>query len=107
MPLPDILTAYFAASNAHDADAVAATFSPDGHVHDEDHDHRGRAAIAAWARDTFARYAMTTEALSADAAGNIQTVIARVTGTFPGSPLDLHYRFTLGATGIDTLEITA
>jgi ketosteroid isomerase-like protein len=55
MPLdlkPPIST-YFDAKNAHDADRVAALFTEDGRVHDERHDHRGRAAIRDWAEGTF------------------------------------------------------
>ena len=35
------------------------------------------------------------------------TVTARVTGDFPGSPVDLRYRFTLEGATIARLEITA
>ena len=35
------------------------------------------------------------------------TVTARVTGDFPGSPVELQYRFTLEAALIGRLEITA
>ena len=56
--LPPLIADYFAASNAHDADAVAALFAEDARVHDERQDHRGREAIRGWAEETFRQYGM-------------------------------------------------
>jgi hypothetical protein len=39
--------------------------------------------------------------------GGFVTVITRVTGEFPGSPIELRYRFTLDGDKIARLEITA
>lgn len=106
MQLPAIIATYFDADNRHDADAVAACFTDTGVVHDEDADHAGRAAIAAWKRDTTAKYAVRTAPLSIEGSAP-HVVAARVSGNFPGSPLVLRFAFTLAHDGIGALEITA
>ncbi|MGH6663455.1 MAG: nuclear transport factor 2 family protein, partial [Pseudolabrys sp.] len=54
--LPKAVEAYFGASNAHDANAMARSFAAEAIVHDEGKTHRGRAEIEGWARDTIAKY---------------------------------------------------
>lgn len=103
--LPALIETWFKASDAARPDDLAAAFSPDGEVRDEGETHRGRAAIAAWARGAGRRYRMRTEPLAATQADDRHTVIARVTGDFPGSPLDFTYRFVLADNGIRSLEI--
>ena len=47
----------------------------------------------------------TAEPIDLPAPGNQTTVTGRVTGDFPGSPVDLQYRFTLESDKIARLEI--
>lgn len=105
LPLPPKIEAYFAASNAAEPDAVAAVFSSDGEVRDEHAIHRGREAIAAWARSSQARYRMQSQPLAIDSLGAVHSVAVRVVGDFPGSPLVLTHRFTLADDGVQALEI--
>lgn len=97
--LPDILQRYFQAQNAHDIDAMVACFAADAVVRDEGRDITGTDAIRAWKAETTAKYHVTAEPLESypDAGRNI--VIAKVSGTFTGSPLRLTYRFGLSANG--------
>ena len=104
--LPASIAAYFTADGA-DAGRVAGCFTENGVVVDERREHRGRAAIARWKTEVTAKYHYTSEPLSVDVAGADVTVIARVTGQFPGSPIELRYRFTLEGNKILSLEITA
>lgn len=103
---PAPIRAYFEAVEGGRTEDIAAAFAPDGEVRDERQVHRGREAIMAWATDTLQRYQMRNEILSDRQDGADHIVVARVTGTFPGSPLDFTYRFTLGAEGIQALEIS-
>jgi ketosteroid isomerase-like protein len=103
--LPQAVRAYFDGTNAGDASAVASAFAADGVVRDEKKVHSGRAAIGAWARDTIGKYNMTTTPLSLSGDGCNPTVKARVAGTFPGSPIELTFRFELGAEKIRSLTI--
>jgi len=102
LPLP--IASYFA-NETSDPQAVAQCFVKDALVVDERQQHRGHAAIAAWNADATAKYSFTTELLAAETDGASTTVRARVTGNFPGSPIELRFRFTLEGHLIARLEI--
>ena len=51
------------------------------------------------------KYAPGTHRLGAHVSGNQTTVTGRVTGDFPGSPVELQYHFTLDGDKIARLEI--
>jgi hypothetical protein len=97
--LPASVARYFA-----NDDSLARAFTEDAVVVDEKHEHRGRAAIVAW-RASTAKYNATAEPLRSSADGDRVTVAARVTGTFPGSPIELRFHFTLHGELISRLEI--
>jgi ketosteroid isomerase-like protein len=105
VPLPKLIGDYFAASNAHDAEAMARAFAADAIVHDERKVHRGRAAITTWARGTIDKYQTTTVPLSVSGGRASTTVKAKVSGTFPGSPIELTFSFEIGDDGIKSLKI--
>ena len=104
--LPPPIAAYFAADTS-DANAVARCFSESAVVIDERREHRGRPAITRWKAEATAKYHYTSEPLAVEVSGPDVTVTARVTGDFPGSPVELRYRFTLEGATIARLEITA
>lgn len=104
--LPAAIAAYFA-TDAADAGGVASCFTQDGVVIDERREHRGRQAIERWKTEATAKYHYTSEPISVEGSEPDVTVIARVTGDFPGSPIALQYRFTLEGDGISRLEISA
>jgi hypothetical protein len=104
--LPATLTRYFAAQNAHDIDAIVACFASDASVKDEGEEIVGTTAIRAWKQKTSARYQVTVEPLDCRDEAGTTIVVARVSGTFPGSPTDLAYRFRFADDGlICALEI--
>jgi cell division septation protein DedD len=86
-------------------EAIARCFSEDAVVKDEGREHHGRAAIAAWNEAAVTKYEVTSEPLTAETSGERTTVTARVTGRFPGSPLELRFRFTVAGDFITRLEI--
>lgn len=102
MPTP--IAAYFAADTA-DGAAVAKCFTIDAVVIDEKRTHRGRDAIARWKTDASAKFDYVSEPVALDDQGNRTIVTARLTGNFPGSPLDLRFAFTLAGDAIARLEI--
>ena len=104
--LPPPIAAYFAADSS-DANAVARYFSESAVVIDEGREHRGRTAITRWKTEATAKYHYSSEPLAVDVSGSDVIVTARVAGDFPGSPVDLQYRFTLADAAIARLEITA
>ena len=102
--LPPAVAAYFTADTV-DAEAVAQCFTDDAVVIDERLEYHGRAAIARWKAAASAKYRYSVERIGAHSAGHQTTVTGRVTGSFPGSPIDLQYHFTLEGDKIARLEI--
>ena len=105
LSLPPVLAEYFSAQNAHDIDRLMACFAGDAQVRDEGEDIVGRAAIRRWKENTSARYKVRAEPLRIEDDGSHVIVTARVSGTFPGSPAELTYRFGLASGSIVSLEV--
>jgi hypothetical protein len=105
MTLPAPIAAYLAAANAHDSHATAACFSADAVVRDEGREWRGISAIKAWKEETDRKYRPITEAIEVTELDGRTVVTARISGDFPGSPIELPYRFKLGGGKITSLEI--
>lgn len=103
--LPAAIGTYFAGVNARDFDTALSAFTKTALVHDEKEDHAGQGEIRAWIEATTAKYNQTSEILSSTPEGAGHLVSARVTGTFPGSPVTLRYRFTLDGEKIARLDI--
>lgn len=91
---------YFAASSTD-----ARCFTADAVVIDERREHRGREAIRRWMSEAVAKYDYVSEPVAVDERADGIVVTARVTGNFPGSPVDLRYAFTLSGDAIARLEI--
>lgn len=102
--LPEPIAAYFEADR-QDAQAVARCFTKDGMVLDEGHTHSGLAAIEAWKTASTSQYTYTVKPHTLETQGRSYLVTGQVSGNFPGSPLDLRYRFTLERGKIASLEI--
>ena len=95
--LPTILQKYFQAQNAHDLEAMVACFAADATVRDESRDIIGADAIRAWKVEISAKYRITIEPLEDRLEAGKTIVVAKVSGTFPGSPVNLTYRFGFSA----------
>jgi len=103
--LPEPIAAYIARSNAHDADACAACFIDRAVVRDEGREMHGTAAIRDWMATAIKKYAHAVEVITSAKAGDRTIVTCRVSGTFPNSPVELRYAFTLAGEKIALLEI--
>jgi len=106
LTLPEPIAAYFAADQ-RSPEALARCFTAQAVVKDEDHTYTGLDAIKAWKAAASAQYTYTTEPFALEQQEEFQVVTSRVTGTFPGSPVDLRYRFRLERGLIASLEIAA
>lgn len=104
--LPEPIAAYFSADRQN-PDALARCFTAQATVKDEGQTHTGLDAIHAWKAAASARFAYTTEPFALKQNNGHHIVSGRVTGNFPGSPVNLHYRFRLERGLIASLEITA
>jgi hypothetical protein len=104
--LPGTVAAYVDAANAQDASAVAACFHEEAMVTDEGRSRQGLAAIREWAEEVGQKYRPAVEVLDSVETDSRTIVTGRVSGNFPGSPIDLRYAFTLSGEKIIRLEIS-
>jgi hypothetical protein len=103
--LPTPIAKYFEAKNAHDIDAMIAVFSDRASVRDEGRDMVGHPAIRNWMEETSRKYRVTVAPTAIDQSDAQSIVTATVSGTFPGSPIQLSYRITVAGDKITHLEI--
>ena len=102
---PEPIAAYLAAEEAKDADAVSRCFTEDGTVHDEGRDYRGRDAIRRWKQAADEKYRYVLQIVNAQRNGDKVNVRVRLTGEFPGSPVELDHIFKLSGDKMASLEI--
>ena len=105
LKLPEPIADYFNADK-HDGEAIVRCFTEQAVVKDEGLTHSGSAAIKAWKTDSTSKYSYTSEPFAVVEEGGGYVVTSRVTGNFPGSPLDLRYAFRLAGGKITYLEVT-
>lgn len=105
LELPAPIAAYYAAANARDLDKTVACFAPHAQIEDDGETLVGRAEIRAWKERVNARYRSTADPRQLVRDGEAYVVTAQVAGNFPGSPIELDYRFGLDGDAIATLEI--
>lgn len=103
--LPQVLSDYYAAVNDGRTDDAAACFAADALVHDESQDRQGQEAIRAWIAETTQKYQPQVEVIGMREADGAFVTTGRVSGTFPGSPLELEYSFTVNDGKISHLAI--
>ena len=103
--MPQPVMAYLASEEAKNAQALSRCFAEDGTVHDEGEDYHGRAAIQRWKEAADAKYCYVLQPIGGRTEGDTTTVLARLTGDFPGSRVDLNHIFTISQDEIISLEI--
>jgi hypothetical protein len=103
--VPSPVATYLAAEKAKDTETLGHCFREDAVVRDEGREHRGVAAIKAWHREANAKFRYVVEPLGASVGGPAVVVRARVTGDFPGSPVEMRFSFTVSGDRIVSLEV--
>ena len=104
LKLPQPVAAYFIADRA-DIGTFVDRFTADAVVKDERHTYRGLAAIRKWKTDASKQYTYIIEPFASEEKDGLVVVTGRLTGDFPGSPLDLRFCFRLQGDKIASLEI--
>jgi len=105
--LAPAIAGYIAAANARDSSAVTRFFAEDANVFDEGLHRVGAQAIAQWMEDTAQRLQPRVEVLNVQQRTGKVLVQNLISGTFPGSPLELRYTFRLDEQGkISRLDIS-
>lgn len=102
--LPKPIAAYFA-SDRQNPEAITQCFTQAAIVKDEGHTYRGRAAIKQWKTEVSDKYQYTSEPFACEQHDGKVIVTSRLTGNFPGSPVNLRFFFELEGDLIASLEI--
>jgi hypothetical protein len=103
--LPTPIALYITAENRGDTDALSQCFAEHAIVRDEGQTIEGLAAIKRWKAETRKKYRHTIEPLVSAQEDDKIVVTNRLTGNFPGSPIELEFVFTLDGDKIVSLEI--
>jgi hypothetical protein len=103
--LPTPIAIYIDAENRGDTEALAHCFAEDAVVRDEGETIEGLAAIKRWKAETKKKYEHTIEPLASAQKDGKTIVTNRLTGNFPGSPIELEFVFELDGDKIASLEI--
>ena len=102
--LPKPIADYFVADEGG-AEKLSQCFTEEAVVKDEGHTYNGRTAIKEWKARASEKYQYTTEPLALDQEERKAVVTSRLTGNFPGSPVNLRFFFELDGEKIRSLEI--
>jgi len=103
--LPTPIATYVVAENSGDPEVLTQCFAEDAIVRDEDKTIEGLAAIKQWKAETRKKYQHTIEPILCVRKDGKTIVTNRLTGNFPGSPIELEFVFTLDGNKIVSLEI--
>ena len=103
--LPPAIATYIAAENQGDTETLARCFAEHAVVRDEGRTIEGLTAIKEWKSGTMKKYQHRVEPLASVRKGDEIIVTNRLTGNFPGSPIDLRFIFILDGDKIASLEI--
>lgn len=103
--LTEPIETYFAAVNGDDVDGALGCFEEDATVRDERRTIRGRTDIRRWIVDTKMKYQHTIQPLKSATEDDKVIVTSRLSGSFPGSPVDARFAFVLRGGKISSLEI--
>lgn len=102
--LPHPIATYFSADKG-DGEALSRCFTDDAVVKDEGRTYLGRAAIKQWKAESSKKYVYTSEPFACAQDNDKVIVASRVSGNFPGSPVELRYFFGIEGNKIASLEI--
>jgi ketosteroid isomerase-like protein len=103
--LVESIRSYFDIINGPDTAGITDYFTQDAVVVDEGNVHRGHGAIRSWLQETRKRFEYSVEPIDTSRQEEHVTVVAKVFGNFPGSPVQLNHSFQLEGDRIQSLEI--
>jgi hypothetical protein len=106
MKLPAIIAELVNAQNSQDSAAYADCFTSDAKVFDEGHDHHGKEEIKVWIESANAKYQTLMDPIDYSESDGKAVLTAKISGTFPGSPIVLKYNMEIAQGLIRSLKIT-
>ena len=104
LELPKPIAAYFTTDKG-DSETISQCFAENAVVKDEGHIYHGRTAIKQWKADASTKYQYTSEPFAREQKDGKFIVTSRLTGNFPGSPVNLRFFFDIDGDKIASLEI--
>jgi hypothetical protein len=105
LQLPVPIERYIQIANSDTSEAVPECFAADAIVRDEGQTYEGVAAIKDWMAATKKKYGHTVTPLELAEHGGQSVLKARLAGSFPGSPITVHFNFVLAGGKIRSLAI--
>jgi ketosteroid isomerase-like protein len=105
LKLPKVIETYVQASNESDLPNFISCFTDTATVFDEGEIRMGHSEIKKWFAKTRSKYQFKSEPLEITENKKHVIIKAKVSGTFPGSPITLSYRFEIKAGLIQDLRI--
>jgi len=93
-------TEYFRFMEREDKASAIDVFEPDAVVVDDGRTYTGREQILGWLTGAASEFHITSTWLSAQRTDAGAVAVIRISGDFPGSPVDLRYEFVEGAGGL-------
>jgi ketosteroid isomerase-like protein len=106
MKLPAIITELVNAQNTQDSASYADCFTSDATVFDEGHDHQGKEEMKTWIESANEKYQALLEPIEYSESEGKAVLTAKISGTFPGSPIVLKYNMEIVQGLISSLKIT-
>ena len=108
MSLPNHLKLLLEAFNTKNSSLFLSCFTLDAEVQDKGEDKRaiGHNAIKAWFEEGFAKFDFSTEPFDHQEILHGSILKAKVSGNFPGSPLNFLYEVHLDGDQINKLTIS-
>jgi hypothetical protein len=103
--LPKPIAVYVLAENSGDTNLFDQCFAENAVVRDENETHKGLAEIKKWKAETKEKYQHTVDPLRLAEKDGTFIVTNRLTGNFPGSPIELDFVFTIQGEKVVSLEI--
>lgn len=106
MELPKVIERFIETQNNYDSKAYTECFTESAIVHDEGKVHTGKDEICRWIEHANEAYQSLMEPLKYEQSGSNGVLTAKVSGTFPGSPIVLQFHLGLMNDLIDSLKVT-
>lgn len=104
--LPPLLSRFVESMNHQDTPAFVACFAAGAVVEDEGKTHRGLDEIKAWIETAFVEARPMLEVTECHPTDRGSVISGIVSGSFPGSPVVLHYHLAHDAERITGLRCT-
>jgi len=102
--LPHLLSRFVESMNHQDTPAFVSCFAAGAIVEDEGKTHRGFDEIKTWIEDAFANYRPLLQVTGIAPAHGGSVITGMVSGSFEGSPIELHYHLSHDADQITALR---